>query len=216
MSSSVIRKARGAIAAAICLWSAATIAADAVPPPRTLLADPPREIGDFELISHEGKPLRLSQLRGAPVVVFFAFTHCPSICPAALQQLRQLETQHAGALGRTRILIISVDGERDSPAAMKDWLARVSTAFIGVTGQPAKVQPIATEFSAAFYKQPGATAQQYLVEHSSQIFLLDGRGRLRATFFNAPVNTMADVIASVAAEGHPKPSQRVRNAALQD
>lgn len=199
MWSSATDLARAALAVAL-VGAGAQAATPA--PDRTLLATPPRAVADFELTSHQGKPLRLSQLQGAPVLVFFGFSHCPSVCPAALQQLRELEKNHVASLGRTRIAIISVDGERDTPAVMASWLRGVSPNFIGLTGASAKVQPIAASFSAVFYKQ-ATTASGYDVQHSSQIFLVDADGRLRATFFNAPVKTMAEVTASVLAEKKP-------------
>jgi protein SCO1/2 len=187
------------IASLLCtvatLFTSTSIAADA--PERTLLATPPRALTDLELTSHEGKPTRLSQLKGAPVIVFFGFAHCPTVCPAALQELRTLEAKYKTELGATRIVIISVDGERDTPQAMAQWLKPISKKFIGLTGSPAKVREIAHEFSAAFYKTPGAKADEYLVEHNAQIFLIDPQGKLRATFFNAPVATMAQVTKSV-------------------
>ena len=155
-------------------------------------------IADFQLTDQTGKAVKLADLRGAPVLMFFGFTHCAQICPTALHQLRQLEREHRAELGKTRIVIVSVDGERDSPAAMKTWLQPISTSFIGLTGPPARVHDIAAQFSAAFYKTPGASAGEYSMEHNSQIFLLDGKGRLRATFFNAPLATMAAVTRDVA------------------
>lgn len=169
-------------------------------PERTLLAVPSRALTDFELTSHEGKSVRLSQLQGAPVLVFFGFTNCPTVCPTALQQLKQLEQRHKADLGRTRVVIISVDGDRDTPEALSSWLTPISRNFIGLTGAPAKVRDIAAEFSAAFYKTPGKIPAEYLVEHNSQIFLIDGKGKLRATFFNAPLPTMSHVTRSIAAE----------------
>lgn len=166
-------------------------------PERTLLATPPKALSDFELTSHANKPTRLSTFKGAPVLVFFGFTHCPQVCPAALTELRQLESKYKAELGPTRIVIVSVDGERDTPAAMAKWLQPVSKNFIGLTGAPAKVREIAREFSAAFYKTPGATPAEYLVEHNAQIFLIDAQGKLRATFFNAQVATMAQVTQSI-------------------
>jgi len=144
--------------------------------------------------------VKLADLRGSPVLMFFGFTHCSQICPAALHQLRQLEHEHRAELGKTRIVIVSVDGERDNPAAMKAWLQPISTSFIGLTGTPASVHNIAAQFTAAFYKVPGAKAGEYSMEHNSQIFLVDAQGRLRATFFNAPLATMAEVTQGVARE----------------
>jgi protein SCO1 len=171
---------------------------DAATPERTLFAQPPRAIVDIALTDQLGQPKRLADLRGAPVLVFFGFAHCPTVCPAALQQLRQLEQQHRAELGATRIVIVSVDGERDTSGAMQAWLKPISPTFIGLTGAPAQVRKLAESFSAAFYKTPGKTAADYLVEHNSQIFLLDAHGKLHATFFNAPLRTMAQVTRSLA------------------
>jgi protein SCO1/2 len=188
------------LAAGLLTLLASAVASAAAPAPeRTLLTEPPRAIADFQLTDQTGKSVKLAEFRGAPVLVFFGFTHCSSVCPTALTQLRQLERQHRAELGKTRIVIISVDGERDSPAAMQTWLKPLSASFIGLTGAPARVHDIAAGFSAAFYKVPGK-AGEYSVEHNSQIFLIDAKGRLRATFFNAPLPTMAEVTRSIARE----------------
>jgi protein SCO1 len=180
---------------ATTLFASAASAAPA--PERTLLVDPPRAIADFQLTEQSGKAVKLTDLRGTPLLVFFGFTHCSTACPVALHQLRQLERMHKAELGKTRIVIISVDGERDTPDAMKQWLKPMSEKFIGLTGPPARVHNVAATFSAAFFKQPGASATDYQVEHTSQIFLVDSQGRLRATFFNAPLATMAEVTRGV-------------------
>lgn len=175
-------------------------AAAAPAPERTMLAEPPRAIADFQLTDQTGKTVKLADFRGAPLLVFFGFTHCSTACPTALHQLRELERQHRADLGKTRIAIISVDGERDGPETMQTWLKPISPDFIGLTGAPARVHDIAAGFSAVFYKVPGQKPGEYSFEHNSQIFLLDAKGRLRATFFNAPLATMAEVTRNVAAE----------------
>ncbi|HEX4970245.1 MAG TPA: SCO family protein [Steroidobacteraceae bacterium] len=185
------------------MMGAAAIAA-APAPERTLLADPPRAIADFQLKDQTGKTVKLADLRGAPVLIFFGFTHCSSACPIVLPQLRELERQHKAELGKTRIVIISVDGERDTPEAMQRWLKPLSPTFIGLTGAPAQVRTLAEGFSATFYKTPGQKPGEYSVEHNSQVFLLDAQGHLRATFFNAPLATMAEVTQSVAKEAKAK------------
>ena len=186
----------------VVVGAAATAAAPA--PQRTLLAEPPRAIADFQLTDQNGKVVKLADLLGAPTLVFFGFSHCTTACPTALTQLRTLEREHRAELGKTRIVIISVDGERDGPDAMKAWLKPLSASFTGLTGAPAQVHNIAAGFSAAFYKTPGAKPGDYAFQHNSQIFLVDARGRLRATFFNAPVQTMAEVTQGVAAESKKK------------
>jgi protein SCO1/2 len=188
------------VASLLALLASAVAPAAAPAPERTLLAQPPRAIADFQLTDQSGKTVKLADFHGAPMLVFFGFTHCSTACPLALHQLRELERKHGADLGKTRIVIVSVDGERDSPQAMKSWLEPLSAKFVGLTGAPARVQNIAASFSAVFYKVPGQKAGEYSFEHNSQIFLVDAQGRLRATFFNAPVATMAQVTRTVAAE----------------
>lgn len=178
-------------------------ASGAVTPTRTMLIDPPRAIRDFALTNQDGKTVRLSELGGAPVLVFFGFAHCPSICPAALTQLRRLELTYGRDLGGTRIVVISVDGERDTPAMLSEWLKPISPTFIGLTGPTNLVHDIASQFSAAFFKGVKQPSGDYLVEHNSQVFLLDAHGRLRATFFDAPVETMAQVTQAVVSDSPP-------------
>jgi protein SCO1/2 len=189
------------LAGTLVTFLASVAAAAAAPAPeRTMLADPPRAIPDFQLTDQSGKVVKLADFRGTPLLVFFGFTHCSSVCPTALHQLRQLEREHRAELGKTRIVIISVDGERDTPQAMSTWLKPLSAKFIGLTGAPARVHNIAANFSAAIFKQPATAPGEYQVEHNSQIFLVDAQGRLRATFYNAPLPTMAAVTKQVAAE----------------
>lgn len=189
---------RSALLSGLLMLATAAVAA----PERTLLANPPRALSDFELTTHENKPIRLSQLRGAPVLLFFGFTHCPSVCPTALEQLRQLEQRHSKELGPTRIVIVSVDGERDTPERLASWLAPISDTFLGVTGEPEKVRKIAQELRAAFYKTQARSPSDYLVEHNAQIFLIDAGGNLRATFFNAPLATIAEVTRAAVADAN--------------
>ncbi len=87
--------------------------------------------------------------------------------------------------------MISVDGERDTPEAMKKYLAGYSETFIGLTGDPKAVRKIAAEFKAVFFKGlPYDNAGNYQVEHTSLIYLVDSQGRLQATFLDAPVESM--------------------------
>ena len=170
-------------------------------PARVLEATPPKAVTDFELTSQDGQPFRLSQLRGSPVLVFFGFAHCPDICPMTLGQLQAVVSSPDIAANQARVVMISVDGDRDTPAVLKRYLAPVSPDFIGLTGNPRKVRDIAAQFSAVFFQgMPADAAGNYLVEHTSQVYLLDRQGRLRSTFFNATVDAMTDATRVVALE----------------
>jgi protein SCO1 len=153
----------------------------------------PKAIADFALTDQNGRPRSLASLRGAPTLIFFGFTHCPDVCPTALAKLKLLHESSGGALKAARVVLISVDGERDTPAVMKKYLASFSPDFVGLTGNPRTVADIAARFSAvAFKEQPDQTGG-YEYFHSSQVFLIDKVGRLRASFSDASIENMATV-----------------------
>lgn len=158
-----------------------------------ILAKPPR-INDVELIDHNGQPFRLAELRGRPALILFGFTHCPEVCPTGMAQLSQLARSAMLDPENVSYIMISVDGERDTPAVMDAYLKSFSPEFIGLTADPLVVKTIAKNFSAAFYKGNVIGDQgDYDVSHSPQIFAVDASGYLRAEFYNASNEAMAAV-----------------------
>lgn len=156
-----------------------------------------RAIQDFELTDHFGKPRKFSSFQGTPLLVFFGFTHCPDACPAAMQQLRTLMQSKDTAVQRAQVVMISVDGTRDTPAVMKNYLQPLSRKFIGLTGPPLKVRDIAAQFSAVFFKGAADKIGGYRVDHTTQIYLVDGESKVRAAFSNAQTQAMQKAIAEL-------------------
>lgn len=193
------------IAAVLAGLLAGPLALAATPPvsptDRMVLAKPPKVIKDFQLTDQDGKPFAFSQLKGQPALLFFGFTHCPDACPRSLGQMLAVRQSGDPAMRDVRYVMISNDGERDTPAVMKKYLASISPDFIGLTGPPKQVQAIANQFSAVFFKGFARDPSgNYLVEHTTNIYLLDRQGRLRATFFNSPVDAMVKNTVAVARE----------------
>jgi protein SCO1/2 len=96
--------------------------------------DTPRAVVDLEMTDQDGKARRISDLAGAPTLVFFGFTHCPDVCPTTLQKLALIKSSRAKELAGLRVAFISVDGERDTPAVMKEYLKRFPAEFLGLDG----------------------------------------------------------------------------------
>jgi len=186
------------VAGAVCADTPDRAGAALTSSDKVLIAQSPQDVPDFELTDQEAQPFRFSQLRGQTTLVFFGFTHCPDICPTTLYKLKLSDEARDRSLLRAAVVLISVDGDRDTPAAMKDYLASFSPDFIGLTGNPRLVRDIAARFSAVFFKGlPSDKSGNYLVEHTSQLYLVDKAGRLRATFFDAPVDTIVEVTRAV-------------------
>ena len=162
---------------------------------RVLRLPAPKPLRDVALIDQRGKPFQLSSLRGQTVLVFFGFTHCPDVCPTTLHILRLLTRSAGEDLRRVRVVMISVDPERDTPQALKAMLEPLSRDFVGVTGSARALRAAAEQFSAVFFKgEVDRATGSYSVDHSSQVYLVDAQGRLRAVFYNAPVPAMAQEI----------------------
>jgi len=179
------------LAPAITAWAAAPASLPRLD--RVYVNPEPASIADFTLTDQDGKALAFSSLRGEPVLVFFGFTHCPSVCPTTLARLKSLHAARDGALRPARVVLISVDGGRDTPERLKSYLAALSPDFIGLTGDPKAVSKIAAGFAAVFFKEPAAKDGSYNVMHSTQVFAVDKAGRLRATFVDASIEDMATI-----------------------
>jgi protein SCO1/2 len=185
--------------AAGALIAPATTRADLPSYDRVRVLSAPKLIEDAELVDQDGRPFRLASLRGRVALVFFGFTSCPDVCPLAMERLQQIH--EAGLLdGDVVVVMISVDGERDTPAVMKTFLARYSPTFLGLTAPPAQVEPIAARFSAVFYKGHVEHGGQYSVAHSPQVFAVDPSGRLRAELYGASNEAVAGITRAMLAE----------------
>jgi len=172
-------------------WAAAPAALPRLD--RVYVNPEPASIADFTLTDQDGKSLAFSSLRGEPVLVFFGFTHCPSVCPTTLARLKSLHAARDGALKSAHVVLISVDGDRDTPARLKSYLAALSPDFIGLTGDPKLVSKIAARFAAVFFKEPAEKDGSYNVMHSTQVFAVDKAGSVRATFVDASIEDMATI-----------------------
>ena len=74
-----------------------------------------RAVADFHLLDTTGRPFTRADLTGTPALVFFGFTHCPDVCPTTLVKLAQV--RRLAGLAGLKVLFISVDPERDTPAS---------------------------------------------------------------------------------------------------
>jgi len=170
---------------------------------RVRALESPRSVRDAVLTDHNGTAFRLSDLKGKVAFVLFGFTNCPDVCPLSMERLRELHD--SGQLNGENVayVMISVDGERDTPSAMKAFLAEYSGDFVGLTAEPNRVSPIAEQFSATFFKGSHTGHDGgYNVTHSPQIFVLDPAGLLRAELYGASLEAMAGVARALLAENN--------------
>lgn len=141
--------------------------------------------GPFALIDGDGRPVTDASFRGRWTLVYFGYTHCPDVCPTALQSIANaLDLLPADLARRVAVVFITVDPARDTPAVMKDYVAAFGPSFIGLSGTSAAIAQAEAAYQvyAARHEEPDGG---YSMDHSSVISLMDPQGRLAARFTHA-------------------------------
>jgi protein SCO1/2 len=143
-----------------------------------------RPAPDFTLTTQDGKELRLADLRGKVALVSFVFTTCNGSCPATTARMSQaagaLERQGLFKGDRVRLLSITLDPKRDTPAALRRYMKLYdldAAHWTILTGPPPHVEKVLAAWG--MWTRPAANGQ---LDHPSRIFLLDARGRLREVY----------------------------------
>jgi len=135
--------------------------------------------GPFQLTNQDGQAVDQTLLNGKWTLVFFGFTYCPEYCPTTLASLAATQTQLGDKAKDLQIVFISVDPERDTPQALKDYLSSdgFPRGVIGLTGTPQQVAAAAKAYRA-FYEKVG-DGERYTMNHSLTIYLMGPDGRFR-------------------------------------
>ena len=136
--------------------------------------------GAFELIDHNGKPFSSAALAGQPYAIFFGFTHCPDICPTTLLEMSN-NLQSLGPDGdRLKVVFVTVDPERDTPAHLRDYLAFFDSRIVGLTGSEPQIAAAAKGWNAFYNKVPEDDGT-YTIAHSAYVYLMSRDNRLVGT-----------------------------------
>jgi protein SCO1/2 len=151
----------------------------------------PMPLPEFALLDHAGNQFDRQSLRGQWSLVFFGFTHCPDICPATLQQLAIARGKVLAADGGQsnsfpRIILISVDPERDTVEIMREYVANFGADITGVTGDIDQLKKL-TAALGIFFEKSADGSENYNVAHSAVVLLINPKAEFHA-LFSAPHN----------------------------
>jgi protein SCO1/2 len=137
--------------------------------------------GPFHLEDQHGKSVSDQDMKGEPFLVFFGFTHCPDICPTTLFEISEVLKKLGKDADRTGVLFITVDPERDTPAALKDYLSNFDPHLRGLTGDPAAVNAALKAYRVYAQKIPLKDGD-YTMDHTAAVYLMDKNGHFVALF----------------------------------
>lgn len=166
------------------------------PQPLGTIIDPPQVMPDFELYNQNGALTHLADLQGKTTLMIFGYTHCPDICPLGLVNFKRIKAALGEQADQVQFVMISVDGERDTPAVMKHYLSSFDPQFIGLTERAFVVAQVAAPYGARFERKITHTNQtEYAVGHTTDTYLLDPQGRLvkKYAYATEPEKIAADV-----------------------
>jgi protein SCO1 len=147
--------------------------------------------GPFSLTDQNGRTVTEQDLKGRPFLVFFGFTHCPDICPTTMFEISEVLKALGPDAERTRALFISVDPERDTPAALKDYISSFDPRIIALTGNAEAIAAV-TKAYRAYYRKVPLKDGDYTMDHLALVYLMDKNGRFVSRFnLNRPIEASA-------------------------
>ncbi len=138
--------------------------------------------GPFELVNQDGATVTDADFRGKLMLIYFGFTFCPDACPTALGVMAAAIEKLDVAGERVTPMLISIDPARDTPQALKDYVGNFHPRMVGLTGSDEQIAKVAKEYRVFYQKAPGATGEDYLMDHSTLIYLMDGEGKFLTYF----------------------------------
>jgi protein SCO1/2 len=135
----------------------------------------PVSVGDVQLQTSEGE-FQFANLKGNVVVVFFGFVGCPDVCPLTMKRLSDIY-RTIGEPENLKIVMVSVDPERDTPDITQNYASGFHPSFIGLSGTNTQV----AEATKRFYIGAKATGDGQVI-HTDPVLILDRNGNMRRVY----------------------------------
>lgn len=134
---------------------------------------------EFALTGPDGEPVEANSLQGKPLLLFFGFTSCPDVCPTTLTRLSVLIKQLGPRADDIRVVLVSVDPDRDTPAVMKRYTASFGPWLLGLTGQEKDLSRLRETYGVYASMESSDSKGTYNVMHSPVVFAFDSTGHAR-------------------------------------
>lgn len=134
-------------------------------------------VGEYTLTDSEGRPVRLSSLRGKPLLVSFIYTGCFSVCPATTRTLKRAVESAMGALGPDSFNVASIgfNVPFDTPAALRTFAGQQGVYFpnwLFLSPDAQTLEGLARDLGFSYAGSAGG------FDHITQVTILDRQGRV--------------------------------------
>lgn len=170
----------------------------------------PKTVPEFSLENHRAEVVDAKVFRGHWSLVFFGFTSCPDFCPLELQKLAKL-LNLMGAGDELQVVFVSVDPERDGQEKLANYVGFFHPQIMGLRGSNLALANFSHFFGAAYdrsaiveskllsipagFNMPTNVGEQYQVNHSTRVFVVNPDGEFIGTF--APSYEVEELLADM-------------------
>ncbi|WP_043337610.1 SCO family protein [Belnapia moabensis] len=154
--------------------------------------------GPFSLTDQSGKPVTERDYAGGWMLIYFGYSFCPDVCPTELGTMAAALDQLGPAGAKVVPVFITVDPQRDTPEHLTDYVGRFHPRMQGLTGTPEQVAEAARRFRVYYSKVQRPEMTDYLMDHSSFIYLVGPDAKVRSLF--RPEQSPEAIAAAIAAQ----------------
>lgn len=151
--------------------------------------------GAFRLVDQDGKAVTEKDFSGW-LLIYFGFTYCPAVCPTELQKMVAVLRGLGDKAQKVQPLFISIDPERDTPDALKAYVAMFDPRLRGLTGTVAQIEAVKQEWRVYAEKVPEPDSGDYTMDHSAFTYLMRPDGVLAGLY--KPQDKAEDIVRDIA------------------
>lgn len=138
----------------------------------------PKQIQPFEMVDQAGHSFALEDIKSKWSFIFFGYTHCPDICPVTMSVMAETYQRLITEYKDLQIIFVTVDPERDTTEKLATYVSYFNEDFIGLGGNTDQVNSLTRQIGIAYYLNKQEAADNYLVDHSASVFLIDPKARM--------------------------------------
>ena len=165
--------------------------------------------GDFTLTDQNNRLFSTSEYQGKYRFVYFGYSFCPDICPTGLQNMTGALNILGRDLDEIVPVFVTVDPERDTPDALKSYAGHFHPSFRMLTGSLSEISDVLKKYKVYAVKaKPDGTMADYLMDHSTLIYLMDRENRFIKSFpHTTPPQEMAESLIYIFAQEKKLPTR---------
>lgn len=125
---------------ALLITVAAIVYTASKPSFKGAIITPPWPAPELKLTDHNGQPFTMTSQRGKVVLLYFGYVNCPDECPLTMAHLKLALESLGDQAKDVQVAMVSTDPARDTPQALKDFMAHFDPSFLGLTGSLGELQ----------------------------------------------------------------------------